>query len=1004
MTIIEALVRLRNDLKTWVANNLRTKADKTEVEATAARINADMAEALASKVSIDGDKVLSTNDFTNTDKALLSTLGGSVVLPDTIITYNSQSAYDNSLLTNSIVIGKKYIVTINDSAFTATAVPAGHTIGGSNMGLGTFTFNTDTLIDDKFLSTVDAQYLNMISFGGTSWSILTSFATADGQASISIVQVADTSVETDSVLDMESTNPIQNKVVAEALEAAAADVAEQFSKITHPVTSVNGKTGPVVLDYSDVGALPASTPIPSIEGLAATDYVEAKFAESVKTADIVDNLTTSDSTKPLSAEQGRLLNEAIKGITTDLGNLGGGDMLTATYDKDKNGVVDDSERLGGQLPGYYAKAAELAEVRAEIPTVSYPVTSVNEKTGAVVLTAQDVGALPDTTVIPSITGLASTESVGKLIAEHNVAEAAHEDIRSLISELTTKLTNFLDVDEETTDQLSEVLTLINNNKGTLDSITTNKINVSDIVDNLTTASTTKVLSANQGVAIKALIEALQAADAQLSAAIADVSSKIPTVNYPVTSVNNKTGAVNLTAADVGALPSDIPIPSIDGLASEDFVKSEITSIGIADYAKSADVAEQLINLKAELSENIVSESNEWKVTDEAGNIIFEVDEAGAHTIALTLNGKPVATQSYVSEVTAGLVDETIVDAKIAAAKLECEGVYLSAYATKDDIKNFITADGIPIEYVTETELSAKGYATLADIPDATNVQYTPVVLDGTHIGTITIDGESTEIYAPAVDNVAPFTKVTLPMDRVYGDIYGEGRIREDTWEYVQYHVMFGNEDYPLTELQAALADADHNGTINTDDAILINYYAQGRYTPDTYYNNWIREDNLYYCDIEVAGLTADKSALLIINGSTIDPAALGGVCLNGTLRIYSTKYPPIEEVLCDLVISDGDGAVTIIGSITEVTELRSGLMSEADKAKLNGIAVGATKVMVDSSLSSTSENPVQNKVINSEINSIKGAINVINNAGYVTETFVTTEIAKAQLDGSDVDW
>ena len=59
--------------------------------------------------------------------------------------------------------------------------------------------------------------------------------------------------------------------------------------------------------------------------------------------------------------------------------------------------------------------------------------------------------------------------------------------------------------------LTEVLTLINNNKSALESLTTSKINVSAIVDNLTTSDSTKVLSAKQGVAIKTLIDALQTA-------------------------------------------------------------------------------------------------------------------------------------------------------------------------------------------------------------------------------------------------------------------------------------------------------------------------------------------------------------------------------------------------------------------------------------------------------------------------------------------------------------
>jgi hypothetical protein len=47
----------------------------------------------------------------------------------------------------------------------------------------------------------------------------------------------------------------------------------------------------------------------------------------------------------------------------------------------------------------------------------------------------------------------------------------------------------------------------------------------------------------------------------------------------------------------------------------------------------------------------------------------------------------------------------------------------------------------------------------------------------------------------------------------------------------------------------------------------------------------------------------------------------------------------------------------------DATTGASGLMSAADKTKLNNIAEGATKVKVDDTLSSTSTNPVQNKVV-----------------------------------------
>ena len=51
-----------------------------------------------------------------------------------------------------------------------------------------------------------------------------------------------------------------------------------------------------------------------------------------------------------------------------------------------------------------------------------------------------------------------------------------------------------------------------------------------------------------------------------------------------------------------------------------------------------------------------------------------------------------------------------------------------------------------------------------------------------------------------------------------------------------------------------------------------------------------------------------------------------------------------------------------------VTTSVNGLMSKEDKSKLDGIAIKANKTVVDSSLSSSSTNPVQNKVVNSALN------------------------------------
>ena len=120
------------------------------------------------------------------------------------------------------------------------------------------------------------------------------------------------------------------------------------------------------------------------------------------------------------------------------------------------------------------------------------------------------GSNPTTLSGYGITDAEAKGTASSTVSTHNTSTSAHSDIRNLITALTTKVNNFLDVDDTTADQLSEVLALIEENQGTIESITSNKVNVSDIVNNLTTNSSNKPLSAAQGVELKSLIDALQA--------------------------------------------------------------------------------------------------------------------------------------------------------------------------------------------------------------------------------------------------------------------------------------------------------------------------------------------------------------------------------------------------------------------------------------------------------------------------------------------------------------
>ena len=64
---------------------------------------------------------------------------------------------------------------------------------------------------------------------------------------------------------------------------------------------------------------------------------------------------------------------------------------------------------------------------------------------------------------------------------------------------------------------------------------------------------------------------------------------------------------------------------------------------------------------------------------------------------------------------------------------------------------------------------------------------------------------------------------------------------------------------------------------------------------------------------------------------------------------------------------DGTWATPTNTTYGAATQSAAGLMSAADKKKLDGVATDANKITVDSALSSTSTNPVQNKVVNENI-------------------------------------
>lgn len=140
-------------------------------------------------------------------------------------------------------------------------------------------------------------------------------------------------------------------------------------------------------------------------------------------------------------------------------------------------------------------------------SAAYTNSTAYDSAGTAQTKANEALASAQTYADTKISNMVGSSSVSTQISTHNTSTSAHNDIRTLIADLTGRLNALADSDDTTLDQLSEIVSYIKSNRTLIEEVTTNKVNVSDIVNNLTTNVTNKPLSAAQGVTIKSLIDA-----------------------------------------------------------------------------------------------------------------------------------------------------------------------------------------------------------------------------------------------------------------------------------------------------------------------------------------------------------------------------------------------------------------------------------------------------------------------------------------------------------------
>ena len=115
---------------------------------------------------------------------------------------------------------------------------------------------------------------------------------------------------------------------------------------------------------------------------------------------------------------------------------------------------------------------------------------------------------------------------------------------------------------------------------------------------------------------------------------------------------------------------------------------------------------------------------------------------------------------------------------------------------------------------------------------------------------------------------------------------------------------------------------------------------------------------------------ADKTKLNgVATGAEVNQNAFSNITIGSTTIAADTETDTLKLIAGSNITLTPDATndqITIAATNTtysDATTSAAGLMTAAMVTKLNGIATGANKTTVDTSLSSSSTNPVQNKVI-----------------------------------------
>ena len=126
-----------------------------------------------------------------------------------------------------------------------------------------------------------------------------------------------------------------------------------------------------------------------------------------------------------------------------------------------------------------------------------------------------------------------------------------------------------------------------------------------------------------------------------------------------------------------------------------------------------------------------------------------------------------------------------------------------------------------------------------------------------------------------------------------------------------------------------------------------------------------RADHVHPTDTSRAASNHSHGSLVNDGALNSDITSVNKVAVtDATNKLKTISKLPLDKV----THQDISGKANVNHSHASASSSANGFLSKEDKSKLDGIATEANKTVVDSSLSSSSTNPVQNKVVTSALN------------------------------------